>query len=76
MTPKITSGQLCTVAPLCPDAEIERGQVVLCKVSGSQFLHLVSAVRAGQAQISNNHGHVNGWTARRNIFGLLIKVRD
>jgi hypothetical protein len=48
--------------------------VVLCKVRGTQYLHLVSAVRPDQYQISNNHGHVNGWTRAKNVFGLLVRV--
>jgi len=49
---------------------------VLCTVRGSQFLHLVSAVDAPAAryQISNNHGHVNGWTSARQIHGRLVAI--
>jgi len=72
MTGRINSGQLCTVTPL--DREPTKGDVVLCKVRGAQYLHLVSAVRSDQYQISNNHGHVNGWTSRKNVFGILTKV--
>lgn len=72
MTGRISSGQLCTITPL--DRDPVKGDVVLCKVRGTQYLHLVSAVRGDQFQISNNHGHVNGWTSRKNVFGLLTKV--
>lgn len=73
MTPRIRSGQLCTVAPVNP-TEIKKGDVVLCKVRGSEYLHLVSAVQDGRFQISNNHGHVNGWITGKNIHGILISV--
>lgn len=71
MTPKVKSGQLCTVEPADLDT-VEVGDIVLCKVNGYVYLHLVSAKRDGQVQISNNHGHVNGWTT--SVFGKLIKV--
>lgn len=76
MTGRVSSGQLCTVVPLPLDGDRQpaKGDVVLCKVRGHQYLHLVTAVRGDQYQISNNHGYVNGWTARANIFGLLTKV--
>jgi hypothetical protein len=73
MTPIIKSGQLCTVDPIGPQG-VSKGDVVLCKVRGNQFLHLVSAVRGDQVQISNNHGHVNGWCSKQNIFGILTSV--
>jgi phage repressor protein C with HTH and peptisase S24 domain len=73
MTGKISSGQLCTIEPLSRDPQ--KGEVVLCKVRGNQYLHLVSAVRGDQFQISNNHGRVNGWTSRQNIFGILVEVQ-
>jgi phage repressor protein C with HTH and peptisase S24 domain len=72
MTSRISSGQLCTIAPL--DRDPRKDDVVLCKVRGSQYLHVVSAVRGDQFQISNNHGHVNGWTPRKNVYGILTRV--
>ncbi len=75
MTPRIHSGQLCTVAPVDPTT-LEKGDAVLCKVKGSEFVHLVSAIQDGRYQISNNHGHVNGWVGANGIYGKLIKVED
>lgn len=71
MTPRIKSGQLCTVAPVDPK-DIKVGDVVLCKVKGAEYLHLVKAIKNGRFQIGNNHGHVNGWTSA--IFGRLLQV--
>ena len=75
MTPKIESGQLCTVEPT-DIKNIKKGDIVIAKVNGNVYLHLVSAIKGDneQFQISNNHGHANGWTAAKNIFGKLIKV--
>jgi len=74
MQPKIRSGQLCTVEPL-RDYVVERSDIVLCKVGGSVYLHIVSAVKPGGSyQISNNRGRVNGWISRDSIYGRLVKV--
>ena len=73
MAPKIESGQLCTVAPVDP-ATIAVGDIVLCKVRGSEYLHLVKAIRDGQFQIGNNRGFINGWVAAGAIYGRLAKV--
>lgn len=73
MTPKIKSGQVVHVAPIGQDDGLDVGDIVLCKVHGAEYLHLISAIRGGQYQISNNHGHVNGWIARKNIYGIMKK---
>lgn len=73
MTPRIESGSLVTVAPV-QDGSVEKGDVVLCKVRGRIFLHLVAAKRGDQFQISNNHGHVNGWTSAACVYGKLVRV--
>ncbi len=72
MQPKINNGQLCTVIPI--EDEISPGEIVLCKVRGRQFLHLVKAVRGNQFQIGNNKGRINGWVSRNAIFGRCVKV--
>jgi hypothetical protein len=74
MRPKIESGALCTVAPLAPDAVLEPGDIVLCKVGGAQYLHLIKAIQGARYQIGNNRGHVNGWVTRTAIYGRLIRV--
>jgi len=73
MTPKIESGQLVTVAPVKPE-DVQKGDIVLCKVNGHHYVHLVTAAQGKRFQISNNHGHVNGWVGANGIFGKVIKV--
>ncbi len=73
MTPKIRSGQLCTVEPVEP-AALEVGDVVLCKVRGAEYLHLVKAIDGERFQIGNNRGHINGWIGPQAIFGRLVRV--
>jgi hypothetical protein len=73
MKGRIDSGQLCTVEPVDP-ATLEVGDVVLCKVNGRQYLHLVKAVQGGRFQIGNNRGRINGWVSGNNIYGKCVRV--
>jgi hypothetical protein len=72
MTPRIKSGQLVTVVP-CKVEDVEVGDVVFSKIRGNYYLHLARQVGDdGRILISNNHGHLNGWT--RTVYGKLTKV--
>ena len=75
MTGKISSGQLCTVEPL-GDHVIAAGDIVLCRVNGAQYLHLVKAIQGERFPIGNNRGGINGWVSRRQIYGRLIALDD
>ncbi len=52
----------------------ERGDIVLCRVKGAQYLHLVKAVQGERFQIGNSRGGINGWVTLRQIFGRLVRV--
>jgi len=71
MKGKVESGQLCTVAPV--NGELMVGDIVLCKVGGSQYLHLIKAIQGKRYQIGNNRGGINGWIGLDSIFGKLVK---
>jgi SOS-response transcriptional repressor LexA len=73
MVGKIESGQLCTVAPVNAD-ELEVGDIVLCKVNGCQYIHLVKAKQGDRFQIGNNRGCINGWIGPNSIYGKCIRV--
>jgi hypothetical protein len=76
MRPRIENRALVTVEPLAPDAPIAEGDAVLCKVRGRVMLHLVKALRPdGQVLIGNNHGHINGWTSRAQVYGRMGSSR-
>ena len=75
MTGLIASGQLCTVAPVDP-ARLKVGDIVLCKVKGSDYLHLIKAISGPRFQIGNNRGFINGWVTAGAIFGVCIKVEN
>lgn len=70
MTPLVMDGSTVTVAPI-GEREVKRGDIVLARVGGQLYLHLVSATDKNRVQISNNHGRVNGWTPRSKVYGVM-----
>lgn len=73
MTGKVESGQLCTVEPTDPDI-LKVGDIVLCKVRGKEYLHLIKAIQGQRFQIGNNRGRINGWVTANAIFGRCSKI--
>ena len=75
MHPRIKSGQLCTVEPAAP-ASLAVGDIVLCVVRGTQYLHFIKAIQSDRYQIGNNRGGINGWISCNAIFGRVTSVQD
>jgi len=75
MSGRIESGQLCTVVPV-DISEIEVGDIVLCKVRGNEYLHIVKAIQGKRFQIGNNRGLINGWIGPNSIFGKCVSIED
>jgi SOS-response transcriptional repressor LexA len=77
MKPKICNGQLVTVEPVEED-EIEKGDIVFCKVKGNYYVHLVESVQQKMGgkrfQIGNNKNHTNGTIGFSSIFGKVTRV--
>ncbi len=73
MQGKIESGRLCTVELGAPVA-LKVGDIVLCKVNGKQYLHLVKAIQGKRFQIGNNRGRINGWVGENCIFGKCTRI--
>lgn len=73
MEPLIRDRELVTIRRLAPEEPLQAGDIVLVRVRGHVYLHKVSAVDRHRVQISNNHGHVNGWTGRMNVVGRLVR---
>lgn len=76
MTPIIKSKQSIVLSPVDPD-DVAVGDIVLARVNGRHYIHLVTAVDPvkRRVQISNNHGHVNGWCAFSSVYGI-VKRED
>jgi hypothetical protein len=72
MAGQVPSGALVTVAPLT--TPLRAGQIVLCKVSGAQYLHFAAVVVGNRIRIENAKGHSNGWTTLKNIYGVLQSI--
>ena len=70
MEPLIMDRQEVTITRL-GSTVLKKGDIVLARVRGHVYLHKITAIDGNRIQISNNHGHVNGWTARDKIAGIL-----
>lgn len=69
MEPIVKNGSKVKIGPVYENPKV--GDVVLARVRGKYYLHLVSAIQGERYQISNNRGHVNGWASE--IVGVLVK---
>lgn len=78
MTPILKSRQAVIVEPLTDETVVEKKDIVMCKVRGHYYLHLVWATRVDGEKdmylIGNNHGHANGWIPRSQIFGKVVEI--
>ena len=50
MSGKIESGQLCTIEPVADISQLAAGDIVLCKVHGNEYLHLIKAIRGSASR--------------------------
>ena len=75
MTPILKSRQAVICEPVTEDTILNKKDIVLCKVNGHYYLHLIHAIGPdGRCLIGNNHGHMNGWTSRNQIYGKVIEI--
>jgi hypothetical protein len=75
MRGKIESGQLVRVEPVL-NRKLEVDDIVLCKVNGTHYLHLIKAIQGERFQIGNNVGRINGWVGINSIFGICVDIAD
>jgi SOS-response transcriptional repressor LexA len=73
MTGKINSGDRVTVAP-CGPATLCVGDVVLVRMHGTEYLHLIKAIQGERFLIGNNRGGINGWVGKNAIYGVAATV--
>ena len=75
MVPLIRSRDEVVVAPVDPHL-VEVGDIVLTKVAGTVYIHLVKAIEPARrrVQIGNNRGGINGWTGFDRIYGIAVSV--
>jgi hypothetical protein len=75
MKGQVNDGALVTLEPCAADA-LQSGDVVLVRVRGAVYLHLVKAVNQGRFLIGNNRGHVNGWVGPHAIYGKAVAIES
>lgn len=75
MKGKVNDGDLVTVAP-CNSDELAVGDIVLVRVRGKDYLHLIKAIDHGRFLIGNNRGGTNGWVGHNCIYGIATKVES
>ena len=73
MMPRVRSGALVTLDPCRPD-QLAVDDIVLVRVKGNVYLHLIKAIDGERFQIGNNRGGINGWVGPNAIYGKAVKV--
>ena len=76
MTPILKSKQAVICTPVKDDTVLRKRDIVLSKVNGHYYLHLIHAIKdnGNMFLIGNNHGHMNGWVNRNNVFGKVAEI--
>lgn len=72
MRPQIKNGQLVTVVPVKEPLKV--GDVVLCAVYKSQYLHFIKDIVGDRIEIQNSKGRSSGWTSKMFVYGVCVKV--
>ena len=75
MTPLIKSGQSLKIEPVS-NTDLRNGDIVFCRVRGNYYIHKITGIEGERYQIGNNHGHINGWTTRNKIYGIVTEIHD
>jgi hypothetical protein len=73
MRPKVRDGARVTVAP-CRPADLRVGDIVLVRVRGRVYLHLIKAIDGQRFLIGNNHGGINGWAGPAAVYGVATRI--
>ncbi|MEO8610068.1 MAG: S24 family peptidase [Chloroflexota bacterium] len=73
MRGKVNSGDLVTLEPI-PSDNLKVGDIVLVKVHGNVYLHLIKAINGPRFQIGNNRGGINGWVGANSIYGIATHI--
>ncbi|MBX2800863.1 MAG: hypothetical protein KTR31_24495 [Myxococcales bacterium] len=73
MRPRVMSGARVTLEPVAVD-DLQVDNIVLCRVGGNVYLHLVTALQGGRVQIGNNQGRINGWT--KAVYGRAVTIEN
>jgi hypothetical protein len=58
----------------CNSEDLVVGDIVLVRVHGNDYLHLIKAINQGRFLIGNNRGGTNGWVGANSIYGIATKI--
>ena len=73
MLPLVKSGDLVRLEPVTDPTKLQVNDIVLVRVHGRDYLHLIKAVGKGPTfLIGNNRGHDNGWVGSNCIYGRRV----
>ncbi len=73
MRGKVNDGDKVTLTPMDP-ASLAVGDIVLVRVKGNVYLHLIKAINGDRFLIGNNLGKINGWVGHHCIYGIATKI--
>lgn len=75
MTPILKSKQDVICIPVTENTILKKHDIVLAKVKGHWYLHLIHAIKNDTLYlIGNNHNHMNGWVSRSCIYGKVVEI--
>ena len=75
MTGKVNDGDRVTLKP-CEPEQLRVGDIVLVRVHGTDYLHLIKAINQSRFLIGNNRGGINGWVGKNAIFGIATQIES
>ena len=74
MKGKVDDGDVVTLEPADPET-LAVGDVVLVRVKGRTYLHLIQACDGKRFLIGNNRGGTNGWVGPAAVYGRAVGIR-
>lgn len=78
MKGKVNSGDTVVMEKCLPE-DLKAGDIVLVRVKGRIYLHLIKALKGHggkqKFQIGNNKGGINGWVGPNAIYGIVTEIR-
>ena len=73
----IADSNKVTLAP-CDSAHIQLGDVVLARVQGKRYrhivLHQIHAIEAGRLLVGGSVGRLDGWISAEDVFGRVVEI--
>lgn len=73
MRGRVKSGDIVKLTPVTMD-EVKVDDVVLVRVKGRDYLHLVKAKDGDRILIGNNRGVNNGWIRAGGLYGKAVEI--